>query len=152
VSCSDGQPASALRCGTTFTLSVQPPTRWPVTVDLDLDDRACSYKADLLTPLQTRQMLDSFAWPDPKLATPPLVAAETSLTSGDFEPDQVVTETGTFSSGGGGGLNVPVCNNVPASTFTTTDLQTGAGRYRFLTPVDPGVSFTLNVNTNAPPR
>jgi hypothetical protein len=75
-SCSDGQPATALRCGTSFGLSVQGTPRFPVTVDLSLDDRACDSNVDLLTPLQTRQMIDSFSWPSPILATPPTVAEQ----------------------------------------------------------------------------
>ena len=70
VSCSDGQPVTALRCGTNFFMSTQPVPGWPVTVDLSLDDRACNTKVDLLTPLQTRQMLDSFHWPDPSKPAP----------------------------------------------------------------------------------
>ena len=73
VSCSDGQPASELRCGTSFSATVQSSAKWPVVVDLDLDARACSTKVDLLTPLQTRQWFNAFTWPDPsqQLKLPP---------------------------------------------------------------------------------
>jgi hypothetical protein len=72
-SCSDGQPASTLRCGTQFTISVVSTSDLPVTVSLPLDARSCETKVDILTPLQTRQMLDSFQYPDPglKLNLPP---------------------------------------------------------------------------------
>jgi hypothetical protein len=66
-SCSDGQPASTLRCGTNFQITVQSTSNLPATVDLALDARSCETKVDILTPLQTRQMLDSFKYPDPGL-------------------------------------------------------------------------------------
>lgn len=73
LSCSDGQPASTLRCGTSFTITMASTSSLPATVDLALDARSCETKVDILTPLQTRQMLDSFQYPDPslKLQLPP---------------------------------------------------------------------------------
>ncbi|HLK35739.1 MAG TPA: hypothetical protein VKU41_03230, partial [Polyangiaceae bacterium] len=73
VSCTDGLPANTPRVATSCTLTANPLPNYPLTINLPLDDNSCSHRFDILTPYQTRQMHDSFAWPDPKLQTPPLV-------------------------------------------------------------------------------
>jgi hypothetical protein len=62
VSCSDGRPAGVPRTGSNFTLTVNRTSTLPVTVTLPLDDNACGHEFDILSPVDTLNMHDSFHW------------------------------------------------------------------------------------------
>lgn len=81
-SCSDNLPTGALRCGSAFNVSAQAPVGWPLSIHLALDSRSCDASFEIMTPLQTRVMHDSFSWPSADLPYNTLVtenfAAETN--------------------------------------------------------------------------
>jgi len=62
-SCSDGLPASTKRTGDDFSLQVNGVPGFPVDVGSPaIVDGACSDELQLLTPVQTQQMRESFTW------------------------------------------------------------------------------------------
>jgi hypothetical protein len=70
-------------------------------------------------------------------------------TSG-FVAEQTVTDTGLFQTGGG--LVVNPCGTLPAITLSSpTQLTHGSSPIRFVTPVVPGVQFTLNITVPVKP-
>lgn len=61
--CSDELPPSMPRTGTDFTLEVDPPPGYPVTVSSPaIAENGCSDTLEILSPTQTTQMRESFAW------------------------------------------------------------------------------------------
>lgn len=63
--CTDGQPAGTPRTATTFEVEVDPIPNFPATVQPPLSrPNVCSDTMEILNPVQTWQMRESFSWND----------------------------------------------------------------------------------------